>query len=44
MTTKGLFLGAILLIIAITSTLSIFTLYLNHKELKIEVKNQAIDP
>ena len=46
MTTKGLLLGAILLILAITSTLTIFKLFQIKQELNIEVQNhsQSIEP
>ena len=44
MTTKGLILGAILLILAITSTLTIFKLFQNKQQLGFEEQRQSIEP
>lgn len=42
MTIKGLLLGAVLLILTIASTLTIFKLY--EKEQQAEIKNQSLEP
>lgn len=42
MTIKGLLLGAVLLILTIVSTLTIFKLY--EKEQQTEIKNQSLEP
>lgn len=41
MTTKGLLLGAVLLILAIASTLTIFKLFQNKQQLEVEEQNQS---
>ena len=42
MTTKGLLLGAVLLILAIVSTLTIFKLFQNNQQLEVEGQSQSI--
>ena len=44
MTTKGLLLGAVLLILAITSTLTIFKLFQNKQQLEVKGQSQSIKP
>ena len=46
MTTKGLLLGAVLLILAIASTLTIFKLFQNKQQLEVEEQgqSQSIEP
>ena len=44
MTTKGLILGAVLLILAIASTLTIFKLFQNKQQLEVEEQSQSIEP
>ena len=46
MTTKGLFLGAVLLVLAIASTLTIFKLFQNKQQLEVEEQgeSQSIEP
>ena len=46
MTTKGLLLGAVLLILAIASTLTIFKLFQNQQQLGVEMQTQgqSIEP
>ena len=41
MTTKGLLLGAVLLILAIASTLTIFKLFQNKQQLEVEGQSQS---
>lgn len=41
MTTKGLLLGAVLLILAIASTLIIFKLFQNKQQLEVEEQSQS---
>ena len=41
MTTKGLLLGAVLLILAIASTLTIFKLFQNKQQLGVEEQSQS---
>lgn len=41
MTTKGLLLGAVLLILAIASTLTIFKLFENKQQMEIEPQGQS---
>lgn len=41
MTTKGLLLGAVLLIIAVASTLTIFKLFDNKQRIEIESQNHS---
>jgi len=41
MTTKGLLLGAVLLILAIASTLTIFKLFQNKQQLEVEEQSQS---
>ena len=42
MTTKGLFLGAILLVLAIASTLTIFKLFQNKQQLEVKKPTQSL--
>ena len=46
MTTKGLFLGAVLLVLAIASTLTIFKLFQNKQQLEVKepTQSQSIEP
>ena len=44
MTTKGLLLGAVLLILAVASTLTIFKLFQNKHHLEVEEQSQSIEP
>ena len=46
MTTKGLLLGAVLLILAIASTVTIFKLFQNKQQLEVkeQSQSQSIEP
>ncbi|CAI8283205.1 MAG: Uncharacterised protein [Puniceicoccaceae bacterium MED-G32] len=41
MTTKGILLGAVLLILAIASTMTIFKLFQNKQQVEVESPNQS---